>query len=552
MATLKSHFLLIEQTGASPVYLPTTSSLKNAICKYLPVTLLKRIGTDKPLPFVDASDDKTPINFTPGYDLGLAPVDSGGSFYLLERKDTSSDWVIVAVTLRDVKTSTSAEIRCHPLGRNCHPGEEKGQHRREARADLLSLQIMHGLLQQERTLSMSAADQLAKTVRDANFKTVQRLISIIKTHGKLMQRRCPTEYMVANVTLRVLHTVRQSWFKIYAKRGEEQRREAKLTQGFTGADAFFNDAVTGSGNTTPTNSGILPSTSVSPTPLSTLSLSSPSSSTSSFFNSEGQAGSRVFRVSERTTTSGVRSIFDEKLTEAEIKMLKGDVDTFIEDLGGELEGAVANMAVQASEYVRPGDCFLIHGYSKAVFEFLTAAWSKKCHFEVFVAQDVPECSGERMVKELVEAGIPATLISDASVYAIMPRATKVISGVRAILADGGAIARAGIKVMALAAKKHGKPFLVCSSIVKLTPFFPYDMERVSSLSNPGALLHHSDFNSFDKVQVVNPKYDYIPPDLISLLITDGGSYSTSFIYRLLNNYYDPEDYQYDTSLCPFI
>jgi len=541
MATLKSHFLLVEQTGASAVYLPTTSTLKDAICKYLPVTLLKRTGKDKPLPFVDASDDKTPIKFTPGYELGLAPVDSGGSFYLLERKDEFSDWVIVAVTLRDVKTSTSAEIRCHPLGRNCHPVEEKGQHRREARADLLSLQIMHGLLQQERTLGMSAADQLAKTVRDANFKTVQRLISIIKTHGKLMQRRCPTEYMVANVTLRVLHTVRRSWFKIYAMRGEEQRREAQLTQGFTGADAFFNDTVPASGTITPTSSGILPF-STSPAP----------NSSSSLFNPEGQAGARVFRVSETTTTPGVRSIFDEKLVDEEIKMLKADVDTFIEDLGGELEGAVANMAVQASEYVRPGDCFLLHGYSKAVFEFLTAAWSKKCHFEVFVAQDVPECSGERMVKELVEAGIPATLISDASVYAIMPRATKVISGVRAILADGGAIARAGIKVMALAAKKHGKPFLVCSSIVKLTPFFPYDMERVSSLSNPGALLHQSDFNSFDKVQVVNPKYDYIPPDLISLLITDGGSYSPSFIYRLLNNYYDPEDYQYDTSLCPFV
>lgn len=44
------------------------------------------------------------------------------------------------------------------------------------------------------------------------------------------------------------------------------------------------------------------------------------------------------------------------------------------------------------------------------------------------------------------------------------------------------------------------------------------------------------------VQVVNPQYDYVPPHLIDLFVTDNGCHTPSYIYRLLQEYYHREDY----------
>jgi translation initiation factor eIF-2B subunit beta len=45
----------------------------------------------------------------------------------------------------------------------------------------------------------------------------------------------------------------------------------------------------------------------------------------------------------------------------------------------------------------------------------------------------------------------------------------------------------------------------------------------------------------DKVDVVNPFFDYIPPEHISLFITNVGGHPPSYIYRLLNETYDQRD-----------
>lgn len=44
-----------------------------------------------------------------------------------------------------------------------------------------------------------------------------------------------------------------------------------------------------------------------------------------------------------------------------------------------------------------------------------------------------------------------------------------------------------------------------------------------------------------QLHVVNPAYDYVPPHLISLFITDSGGHAPSYVYRLLAEYYSPED-----------
>ena len=44
------------------------------------------------------------------------------------------------------------------------------------------------------------------------------------------------------------------------------------------------------------------------------------------------------------------------------------------------------------------------------------------------------------------------------------------------------------------------------------------------------------------MHVPNPAFDYVPPELVSLLITNSGPSHASYIYRLLAEYYHQEDY----------
>jgi translation initiation factor eIF-2B subunit beta len=44
------------------------------------------------------------------------------------------------------------------------------------------------------------------------------------------------------------------------------------------------------------------------------------------------------------------------------------------------------------------------------------------------------------------------------------------------------------------------------------------------------------------VHVPSPTFDYVPPHLISLFVTDMGGYTPSYVYRLLAEFYDRNDY----------
>ncbi|QDZ25101.1 subunit beta of translation initiation factor eIF-2B [Chloropicon primus] len=62
-----------------------------------------------------------------------------------------------------------------------------------------------------------------------------------------------------------------------------------------------------------------------------------------------------------------------------------------------------------------------------------------------------------------------------------------------------------------------------------------DEEEGSGEGNP-----RGNAESFE-MAALNPAYDYIPPDMISLFVTDTGCHSPSYVYRLISDYFDSED-----------
>ena len=144
-------------------------------------------------------------------------------------------------------------------------------------------------------------------------------------------------------------------------------------------------------------------------------------------------------------------------------------------------------------------------------------------------------SGHEMARSLSSAGISTFLVPDSSIYAIMSRVNKLILGAHAVLANGGMYAIAGSLLAASAARAHSTPAVVCAGQFKLTPLWNlYHEYGALDFADPGQVLGFEEGALVDRVDVVNPYYDYVGPELVDVFITNDGDHPPSSVYRCVS------------------
>ncbi|KAL3278564.1 hypothetical protein HHI36_016110 [Cryptolaemus montrouzieri] len=203
----------------------------------------------------------------------------------------------------------------------------------------------------------------------------------------------------------------------------------------------------------------------------------------------------------------------------------------------ELETSIENIANQASEHIHTNEIIL-------TVEFLKCA-AKKRTFQVIVVESSQVYYGHLMAANLAKSNIETSVIPDAAVFAMMSRVNKVIIGTNTVLANGGLRALSGVHAVALAAKHYSVPVVVLAHMYKLTPIHVAYHEQVNfnECASPANILPYSTGALLNKVKVYNPIFDYVPPELVTLLISHQGGNSPSYVYRMLSELYHPEDYE---------
>ncbi|KAJ0988487.1 hypothetical protein J5N97_006843 [Dioscorea zingiberensis] len=233
------------------------------------------------------------------------------------------------------------------------------------------------------------------------------------------------------------------------------------------------------------------------------------------------------------------------------RKLKHDVIEAINELIQDIDTCHEQISEQAVEHIHQNEVILTLGRSRTVKEFLCAAKEKKRSFRVFVAEGAPRYQGHVLAKELVAKGLQTTIITDSAVFAMISRVNMVIVGAHTIMANGGVIAPVGLNMVALAAQRHAVPFVVVAGSHKLCPLYPHNPEvLLNDLKSPADLLDFGEFSDCmdygsrdgsPLLHVVNPTFDYVPPNLVSLFITDTGGHNPSYMYRLIADYYSADD-----------
>jgi translation initiation factor eIF-2B subunit beta len=221
--------------------------------------------------------------------------------------------------------------------------------------------------------------------------------------------------------------------------------------------------------------------------------------------------------------------------------LKAEIINGIEEIIDELVQSDSQIAATALEHIHSNEVILTHTSSRTVQSFLLEA-ARKRKFTVIIAESYPnehehthstvvggvkkegqedgEMSSEAFHKPLTAAGITVILITDAAVFAMMSRVNKVILATHAVIANGGLVAAAGARIIAKAAHKHRTPVIVVSGIYKLSPEYPLELGGLIEYGDTGKIITYEDGDLVDKLDVDNPLYDYVPPELVDLYITN--------------------------------
>jgi translation initiation factor eIF-2B subunit beta len=222
----------------------------------------------------------------------------------------------------------------------------------------------------------------------------------------------------------------------------------------------------------------------------------------------------------------------------------GDLMECITELYNDIGTSHHALFEVAHHHLSDADTVLTYGHSETVREFLLAG-RKKRGFKVIHATGGNEAKSTLFATSLASQNIPVTLVPCATIPSVIPMATIFLLGAHAVLANGGVVAPAGSLLAATTAVEARRPVVVVADMsYKLTRRYPHEgQDTLNCLLNPTSLLP-PDVPSGDlpeSIDLVNPEFDYIPPELVELMVTNLGTWKPNYVYRLLQDAFCDSD-----------
>ncbi|MDI6772214.1 MAG: S-methyl-5-thioribose-1-phosphate isomerase [bacterium] len=200
------------------------------------------------------------------------------------------------------------------------------------------------------------------------------------------------------------------------------------------------------------------------------------------------------------------------------------------------EDRAANRAIGrwGEALIRPGERILTYchtgglataGYGTA-FGILRAAHEAGKGIHVFACETRPVLQGARLTAwELLQYGIPTTLITDNAAGALMSRGSldRVIVGADRIAANGDVANKIGTYTLAVLARAHALPFIVAAPISTVDLACP-DGAAIPIEERSAAEVTHVGGRRIapEGIAVRNPAFDVTPHDLVTAIVTEAG------------------------------
>jgi len=217
----------------------------------------------------------------------------------------------------------------------------------------------------------------------------------------------------------------------------------------------------------------------------------------------------------------------------ELEELRGVIHGISDSLMGEFKDAKARIIDVGSKRILSGYNVLTHCHSSSVSGVLREASENGKEFNVYATETRPKYQGHITVKEMIEAGIPVTLMVDSAVRNFMKKMDLVVVGADAITSEGNVINKIGTSLIALAAHEARVPFYVLTELLKFDPETIHgDYETIEERS-PSEVWEDAP----DALRILNPAFDVTRRDYIHGIICEEGVISPHSILDVINRRY---------------
>jgi len=184
--------------------------------------------------------------------------------------------------------------------------------------------------------------------------------------------------------------------------------------------------------------------------------------------------------------------------------------------------AIQRIGEIGSRRISSGDTIMTHCNSAAAIAVIETAFAQGKDIKVFVTETRPRFQGRLTAKELGEAGVPVTLITDSAIRYFMNRVDKVVVGADVVAANGAVVNKIGTSLMALAAKEARALFFVAAETYKFSPETMIGELVAIEERAPSEVISKEELREIPSTEVCNPAFDITPPEYIDLIITEKG------------------------------
>jgi len=198
-----------------------------------------------------------------------------------------------------------------------------------------------------------------------------------------------------------------------------------------------------------------------------------------------------------------------------------------------------------AQFIRDGDTILTHcnagslatgGYGTATAPMLIAQEQGK-KFQVIADETRPVLQGARLTSwELMQAGIPVTLITDNTAGALMKKGeiTLAIVGTDRTVMNGDVANKIGTYTVAVLCREHGIPFYVAAPMSSIDFSIPSG-DLIPIEERPAEEVTHI-FGTCriapEGVKVRNLAFDVTPAAYVTAIITEKGAFRPGDIRKL--------------------
>ncbi|MDD5182063.1 MAG: S-methyl-5-thioribose-1-phosphate isomerase [Candidatus Nanoarchaeia archaeon] len=203
------------------------------------------------------------------------------------------------------------------------------------------------------------------------------------------------------------------------------------------------------------------------------------------------------------------------------------------DVLNKIEDAKKKVSEFAGNKIENGMTVFTHCHSSTVMGAFRHAKLHGKKFSVICTESRPLFQGRKTGTELVNMGVPVTMIIDSNVSAHIKKADMVMVGADLITSDMNFVNKVGTQNVAYGAKRVGIPLYVCTDLAKFDPETMFGKTEEIEQRSPDEVWKGAP----KQLKILNPAFDLMARELVTAYITQEGVIAPESVLDIINEKY---------------